>query len=150
WRRDRDSNPGRALTLAGVRDRSIQPLCHPSSAGNTTGHRVAVNGIMPHQVTRVWSGCFDCPRLSSMIQDMKGSSALQLLEPSTMQMQERHTTLQQAGVNEAEVSKLFRNTYSLLAMTLAFSAIVAFISMTLNLRHPGLIITLVGFYGFLF
>src|SRR5690606_14180996 len=36
------------------------------------------------------------------------------------------------------------------AMTLAFSAIVAFISMTLNLRHPGLIITLVGFYGLLF
>lgn len=67
-----------------------------------------------------------------------------------MHMQDRHNTLQNAGVNEAEVSKLFRNTYSLLAMTLAFSAIVAFVSMSLGLRHPGLVITLVGFYGLLF
>ncbi len=66
-----------------------------------------------------------------------------------MQMQERNT-LQHTGVSEVEVSKLFRNTYTLLAMTLAFSALVAFTSMSLNLPHPGLIITLVGFYGLLF
>lgn len=66
-----------------------------------------------------------------------------------MQMQQRNT-LQHTGVSEVEVSKLFRNTYSLLAMTLAFSALVAFGSMSLNLPHPGLIITLVGFYGLLF
>ncbi|HCA25566.1 MAG TPA: FtsH protease modulator YccA [Pseudomonas sp.] len=65
-------------------------------------------------------------------------------------MQEHNTTLQHAGVSEAEVSKLFRNTYSLLALTLAFSAIVAFVSMSLNLPYPGIIITLVGFYGLLF
>ncbi|MEZ2746634.1 Bax inhibitor-1/YccA family protein [Halopseudomonas bauzanensis] len=64
-------------------------------------------------------------------------------------MQQRNT-LQHTGVSEVEVSKLFRNTYSLLAMTLAFSALVAFTSMSLNLPHPGLIITLVGFYGLLF
>ncbi|WP_193075825.1 Bax inhibitor-1/YccA family protein [Pseudomonas sp. FME51] len=64
-------------------------------------------------------------------------------------MQERNT-LQHTGVSEVEVSKLFRNTYTLLAMTLAFSALVAFTSMSLNLPHPGLIITLVGFYGLLF
>src|SRR5690554_6891829 len=81
WRRDRDSNPGRALTLAGFQDRCIQPLCHPSTAGNTTRNWFAVNGIMTHQVTFSRIGCFDCPRLTSMIQDMKGSSALQLLEP---------------------------------------------------------------------
>ena len=67
-----------------------------------------------------------------------------------MNMQEHNTTLQHAGVSEAEVSKLFRNTYSLLALTLAFSAIVAFVSMSLNLPYPGIIITLVGFYGLLF
>ncbi|AQZ95716.1 BAX inhibitor protein [Halopseudomonas phragmitis] len=67
-----------------------------------------------------------------------------------MNIQERHNALHHAGVNEAEVSKLFRNTYSLLAMTLAFSAFVALMSMSLNLPHPGLIITLVGFYGLLF
>ena len=32
WWRDRDSNPGRGLTLAGFQDRCIQPLCHPSEA----------------------------------------------------------------------------------------------------------------------
>lgn len=67
-----------------------------------------------------------------------------------MNIEQRGNTLQHSGVNEAEVSKLFRNTYSLLAMTLAFSALVAFTSMSLNLPHPGLIITLVGFYGLLF
>ncbi len=67
-----------------------------------------------------------------------------------MNMQEHNTTLQHAGVSEAEVSKLFRNTYSLLALTLAFSAVVAFVSMSLNLPYPGIIITLVGFYGLLF
>ncbi|POB01170.1 Bax inhibitor-1/YccA family protein [Halopseudomonas oceani] len=65
-------------------------------------------------------------------------------------MQEHNTTLQHAGVSEAEVSKLFRNTYTLLAMTLAFSAVVAFVSMSLNLPYPGIIVTLVGFYGLLF
>ena len=65
-------------------------------------------------------------------------------------MNDRQGALQHTGVNEAEVSKLFRNTYSLLAMTLAFSALVAFVSMSLNLPHPGIIITLVGFYGLLF
>lgn len=67
-----------------------------------------------------------------------------------MRMQEHHNTLQQSGINEVEVSKLFRNTYSLLALTLAFSAMVAFASMSLALPYPGIIVTLVGFYGLLF
>ena len=67
-----------------------------------------------------------------------------------MNTQQRPTAYQHSAVSEAEVSKLFRNTYSLLAMTMAFSALVAFASMSLNLPHPGLIITLVGFYGLLF
>lgn len=47
-------------------------------------------------------------------------------------------------------NKVLRNTYMLLGMTLAFSAFVAFISASMGLPHPGLIITLVGFYGLLF
>jgi modulator of FtsH protease len=47
-------------------------------------------------------------------------------------------------------NKVLRNTYTLLAMTLLFSAATAGISMALNLPHPGLLITLVGFYGLLF
>ena len=46
--------------------------------------------------------------------------------------------------------KVLRNTYFLLALTLAFSAVVAYVSMAMNLPRPGLIIMLVGFYGLLF
>jgi len=49
-----------------------------------------------------------------------------------------------------ETNKVLRNTYTLLAMTLAFSAAVAGMSMAMGLPHPGFIVTLVGFYGLLF
>ncbi len=45
---------------------------------------------------------------------------------------------------------LIRNTYILLAMTLLFSAASAGVSMALNLPHPGIIITLLGYFGLLF
>jgi len=47
-------------------------------------------------------------------------------------------------------NKTLRNTYGLLSLTLLFSAFTAGLSMTMNLPHPGLIMTLVGFYGLLF
>lgn len=47
-------------------------------------------------------------------------------------------------------NKVIRNTYTLLSMTLLFSALTAGISVALNLPHPGLIITLVGYFGLLF
>jgi modulator of FtsH protease len=47
-------------------------------------------------------------------------------------------------------NKVLRNTYMLLAATLAFSALTAGVSMALNLPHPGLLITLVGYFGLLF
>ena len=46
--------------------------------------------------------------------------------------------------------KVLRNTYFLLGLTMAFSAVVAYISMSLNLPYPNLIVLLVGFYGLLF
>ncbi len=49
-----------------------------------------------------------------------------------------------------QTNKLLRNTYSLLALTLIFSAMTAGMSMALNLPHPGLILTLVGYFGLLF
>ena len=54
----------------------------------------------------------------------------------------------QAGV--LATNKVLRNTYALLAMTLLFSAATAGLSMTLNLPHPGAIVTLVGYFGLLF
>ena len=47
-------------------------------------------------------------------------------------------------------NKLIKNTYILLSMALLFSAATAGISMVFNLPHPGMILTLVGFYGLLF
>tara|TARA_R110002050_G_scaffold9504_1_gene33036 strand:- start:180197 stop:180868 length:672 start_codon:yes stop_codon:yes gene_type:complete len=47
-------------------------------------------------------------------------------------------------------NKVIRSTYMLLSMTLLFSALVAGVSMSLNLPHPGLILTLVGYFGLLF
>lgn len=49
-----------------------------------------------------------------------------------------------------EVNKVLRNTYTLLAMTLAFSAAMAAVSGMLNLPRPGIILMLAGFYGLLF
>lgn len=47
-------------------------------------------------------------------------------------------------------NKVLKNTYALLSMTLLFSALTAGLSMRLNLPHPGLIITMVGYFGLLF
>ena len=47
-------------------------------------------------------------------------------------------------------NKVLKNTYALLSMTLLFSALTAGLSMQLNLPHPGLIITMVGYFGLLF
>lgn len=47
-------------------------------------------------------------------------------------------------------NKVLRNTYSLLSMTLIFSALVAGTSMMLNLPHPGILLTLGGYFGLLF
>ena len=47
-------------------------------------------------------------------------------------------------------NKVIRNTYILLSMTLLFSAVTAGLSMAFNLPHPGLLLTLVGYFGLLF
>ena len=47
-------------------------------------------------------------------------------------------------------NKVIRNTYLLLSMTLLFSAAVAGLGVAWKLPHPGLIVTLVGYFGLLF
>ncbi len=47
-------------------------------------------------------------------------------------------------------NSLIRNTYILLSLTLLFSAFTAALSMAFNLPYPGLVITLVGYFGLLF
>jgi len=47
-------------------------------------------------------------------------------------------------------NSVLRNTYLLLSMTLFFSALVAGVSMALDLPHPGLVLTLIGYFGLLY
>ena len=47
-------------------------------------------------------------------------------------------------------NRVLRNTYALLALTLGFSAVTAGISIVLNLPHPGLLLTLAGYFGLLY
>lgn len=58
------------------------------------------------------------------------------------------TTARTASVLSS--NKVIRNTYLLLSITLLFSAITAGATMALNLPRPGLIITMVGYFGLLF
>ena len=60
------------------------------------------------------------------------------------------TTMSQAQTGVLATNKVIRNTYMLLSMTLLFSALTAGASMALNLPHPGLILTLGGYFGLLF
>ncbi|HSO45987.1 MAG TPA: Bax inhibitor-1 family protein, partial [Rhodoferax sp.] len=53
-------------------------------------------------------------------------------------------------LHSADVKRVLRNTYALLAMTLLFSAGVAVVTLTLQLPAPGLILTLAGYFGLLF
>ena len=61
----------------------------------------------------------------------------------------QHYSTHEVAIERASHSVL-RNTYSLLALTLAFSGLVAFISQQLRLPYPGPLITLAGFYGLMF
>ena len=63
----------------------------------------------------------------------------------------RAITLPQSGVESAlATNKVIRNTYLLLSLTLAFAAVVAGVAVALKLPHPGILLTLVGYFGLLF
>jgi modulator of FtsH protease len=51
---------------------------------------------------------------------------------------------------QSDASRVLRNTYALLSMTLLFSAAVAGLSVALKLPSPGIVLTLVGYFGLLF
>ncbi len=63
----------------------------------------------------------------------------------------RAIALPQGGTESAlATNKVIRNTYLLLSLTLAFAALTAGVSAALNLPHPGILLTLVGYFGLLF
>ena len=55
-----------------------------------------------------------------------------------------------AGGSALQKNKVIRNTYALLSITLVFAALAASASVVMNLPHPGLILTLAGYFGLLF
>jgi len=54
------------------------------------------------------------------------------------------------AVTGVEFNKVLKNTYALLSATLLFSALTAGLSMMMGWPHPGLVVTLVGYFGLLF
>ncbi|MCL7463347.1 Bax inhibitor-1/YccA family protein [Pseudomonas sp. NW5] len=65
-------------------------------------------------------------------------------------MREQSYSMPSAQADSLATGKVLRNTYALLALTLGFSGAVAFAAQQAGVPHPGLIITLVGFYGLFF
>ncbi len=60
------------------------------------------------------------------------------------------TTTGRTAAATFATNKVIRNTYMLLSASLLFSALAAGISMSLNLPHPGLLLTLGAYFGLLF
>ena len=68
-------------------------------------------------------------------------------------MNDRYTTLRQTGaaaVMDSAAHRVLRNTYMMLSLCLGFAALAAGASATLGLPHPGIILTLLGYFGLLY
>ncbi|MCU1722793.1 MULTISPECIES: Bax inhibitor-1/YccA family protein [Pseudomonas] len=53
-------------------------------------------------------------------------------------------------VEQQEVSRVLRNTYGLLALTLIFSAVMAYVAQQMRVGYPNIFVVLIGFYGLFF
>ncbi|WP_260958503.1 Bax inhibitor-1/YccA family protein [Pseudomonas citri] len=51
---------------------------------------------------------------------------------------------------QLEVSRVLRNTYGLLALTLAFSGVMAYVAQQMRVGYPNVFVVLIGFYGLFF
>jgi len=65
-------------------------------------------------------------------------------------MQRIDYSVVRTGAGALATNKVVKNTFALLSMTLLFSAAVAGVSMAFNWPHPGLLLTLAGYFGLLF
>jgi modulator of FtsH protease len=65
-------------------------------------------------------------------------------------MNQNPTAIARPSASVLATNKVIRNTYTLLSMTLLFSAATAGASIAMNIPHPGMLITLVGYFGLLF
>ena len=65
-------------------------------------------------------------------------------------MENRFATMTRTEPSVLSTNKVIRNTYMLLSLTLAFSALTAGLSMAMGAPRLGILITLVGYFGLLF
>jgi modulator of FtsH protease len=65
-------------------------------------------------------------------------------------MQRIDYSVARTGAGALATNKVIKNTFALLSMTLLFSAAVAGVSMAINWPHPGMLLTLAGYFGLLF
>lgn len=65
-------------------------------------------------------------------------------------MNEQNYALNPAQAEQLEVSRVLRNTYGLLALTLAFSGLVAYVAQQMRVPYPSIFVVLIGFYGLFF
>ncbi len=65
-------------------------------------------------------------------------------------MNEQNYAINLGKTQELEVSAMLRNTYGLLAITLAFSGLVAFLAQQAKVAYPNIFVVLIGFYGLFF
>ena len=59
-------------------------------------------------------------------------------------------TMTRTDASVLSTNKVIRNTYMLLSLTLAFSALTAGLSMAMGAPRLGIIVTLLGYFGLLF
>jgi len=64
--------------------------------------------------------------------------------------QTQYRTGSEPRTTSIEMNQVLRNTYALLSMTLLFSAVMTGVSVAFNWPYPGVMITLVGYFGLLF
>lgn len=65
-------------------------------------------------------------------------------------MQQQPYSIEQLQGEQTQVSSVLRNTYGLLAMTLGFSGLVAYMAQKMNAAYPNVFVVLIGFYGLFF
>ncbi len=65
-------------------------------------------------------------------------------------MQQQPYSIEQLQGEQTQVSAVLRNTYGLLAMTLGFSGLVAYMAQQMNAAYPNVFVVLIGFYGLFF
>jgi modulator of FtsH protease len=68
-------------------------------------------------------------------------------------MNDRYTTLRTQGAStviDSAAHRVLRNTYMLLSLCLGFAAVSAGVTASLGLPYPGLLITMLGYFGLLY